>query len=360
MIIDLWRVDVFRVKYVSVWAVFSNPQHYHAYDGHSGVFRERISDEIALCQKRLVTDFESRPDVKIKCCSIDDLLSLKPHDFIKPDVVLFLLESRNFEEGIHDPPLHEFEIKAFLKTQKIPYTGCDGLSLFSDYDKSLQYSLALSAGINVPMQSFISDYTDIKNMDWKHYPAFIKPCLHGDSIGIRKSSIVHDRKQMVAELQRQKDLFPHEPIVIQDYLEGNEYTIGVMGNWNSDSCHTLPIIQIGYDRSDDAVSVLTHDAKNAPNSSEYMQDYYHIAELQPDIEDQIQRGTLAIYRRLKCRGYARADWRLDKKGIPKFLEINALPDIMDDASSIVKMYRYKTGRTHSDFIFDIIKHGIDE
>ena len=108
-----------------------------------------------------------------------------------------------------------------------------------------------------------------------------------------------------------------------------------------------------------AVSILTHDAKNDPHSSEYMQDYYHIAELDPGIEEQIRRGTLAIYKRLKCRGYARADWRLDNKGIPKFLEINALPDIMDDASSIVKMHKHQTGGTHIDFIFYIIKHGIE-
>ena len=36
-----------------------------------------------------------------------------------------------------------------------------------------------------------------------------------------------------------------------------------------------------------------------------------------------------------------------------------LPDIMDDASSIVKMHKHQTGGTHIDFIFDIIKHGIE-
>jgi hypothetical protein len=32
---------------------------------------------------------------------------------------------------------------------------------------------------------------------------------------------------------------------------------------------------------------------------------------------------------------------------------------MDDASSIVKMHKHATGGTHIDFIFDIIKYGID-
>ena len=90
-----------------------------------------------------------------------------------------------------------------------------------------------------------------------------------------------------------------------------------------------------------------------------MQDFYHIVKLPELIEGQIVESTLAIYRRLKCLGYARADWRLDKNGQPRFLEINALPDIMDDASSIVKMYRHKTGNGHSNFLLDIIKYAVD-
>ena len=350
---------MFPKSVMSVWAIFSHPQHYHSYSGLSDAFRARISDEISICQNRLKDDLGAKPNIKIKFCFTDDVLALRPYHINKPDVVLFLMESRNFEEGIYDPPIHEFELKAHLKALKITYTGCDGLSLFSDYDKSLQYSLALSCGIAVPKQIFVSDLTDVKTLNWTDYPAFVKPCLHGDSIGIRKSSIVQDTMQLEAEINRQRQLFPHEPMVVQEFLSGNEYTIGIMGNWNSTQCHTLPIIQIGFDHAKERVSILTHGAKNDPNSSEYMQDFYHIVKLPELIEGQIVESTLAIYRRLKCLGYARADWRLDKNGQPQFLEINALPDIMDDASSIVKMYRHKTGNGHSNFLLDIIKYAVD-
>lgn len=349
---------MFPAKTISVWAVFSQPDHYHAYHGSSEPFRDRIRHEIALCQERLGNDLGTRDSIRLRFCFSDDLLAMPPLKLMRPDVVLFLMESRNFEDGIYDPPLQEFELKAHLKTLNIPYTGCDGLSLFSDYDKSLQYSLALSCGIPVPTQIFVSDQTDIGNLGWSLYPAFIKPCLHGDSIGIRLSSIVHDADELRDEIERLRHLFPHEPLVVQEYLQGDEFTIGVIGNWNSVECHTLPIIQIGYDQGHDAVRILTHDAKNDPDSTEYMQDHYQKARLPSALEQRIADDTLAIYRRLKCRGYARADWRLDKQGRAKFLEINALPDIMDDASSIVKMYRYKTGKGHSDFLLDVIRHAL--
>ena len=52
-------------------------------------------------------------------------------------------------------------------------------------------------------------------------------------------------------------------------------------------------------------------------------------------------------------------WRLDKNGQPRFLEINALPDIMDDAISIIKMYRHKSGNGQSDFLLEIINYALD-
>jgi D-alanine-D-alanine ligase-like ATP-grasp enzyme len=349
---------VFSVKAITVWALFSHPDHYHSYHGPSDAFRARIREEIKLCQLRLDSDLGQRTGVRLRFCTLEDVVSLSPLKLGRPDVVLFLMESRNFEEGLYDPPLQEVELKAHLKALAIPYTGCDGLSLFSDYDKSLQYSLALSCGIPVPDQAFISDNTDLNGHSWSLYPAFIKPCLHGDSIGIRASSIVRNDHELLAEIQRLRALFPHEPLVVQEYLQGEEFTVGVMGNWNSTDCHTLPVIRIGFDQAMEGVSVLTHHAKNDPQSSEYMQDFYLKAQLDLKLEQQLSRDTLAIFRRLKGRGYARADWRLDRHGNAKFLEINALPDILDDTSSIVKMYRSKTGKGHSDFLLDIIKHAI--
>ena len=114
---------MFPVKIISVWAIFSHPKHYHAYDGHSEIFRERIAVEIAAIKKRLSDGFAGRTDIRIQFCYMDDLLALRPHHLIKPDVVLFLMESRNFEEGLYDPPFNEFELKAYLDS----LTKCNGL-----------------------------------------------------------------------------------------------------------------------------------------------------------------------------------------------------------------------------------------
>ena len=342
----------------SVWVIFSCPDHYKAYDGLSEKLRARISQEIEICKSRLTQSFQNKSEFILKFVYSQDLLPRLSEDKFKPDVVLFLMESRNFEDGAYHPPYNEYELKGYLKASGIAYTGCDGLSLFSDYDKSLQYSLALSCGISTPAQTFIAHDSDPKNIAWDCFPAFVKPCLHGDSIGIRKSSVVRTRVEMLTEINRLQKLFPNEPLVIQEFLHGCEYTVGVIGNWDSAKCRTLPIIQIGFEKAEDNVSVLTHDAKNDPRSTEYMQDYYHIPNIPAPLETRLIRDTLTIYKRLKCRGYARADWRLDRHGIPKFLEINALPDIMDETSSLIKMYRHATGMEHGDFLLEIINHAI--
>ena len=346
-------------KQIAVWIILSNPDHYHSTNGSCATFKQRISSEMDRLKARLLHCLAIKPHLKTRFVHCHELLDLSHQSAIKPDVVLFLMESRNFEDGIYNPPMQEHELKGYLKSCGIPYTGCDGLSLFSDYDKSLQYALALACGIAVPEQRFIAPESDPSTIAWDHFPAFVKPCMHGDSIGIRHSSMVQNRQEMLIEINRQQQVFPNEPLVIQEFLDGNEYTVGVMGNWNSETCTVLPIIQIGFDQTDLKIPVLTHDAKNTPQSEDYMQDHYHIAQLSPELECRLSRDTLAIYKHLKCHGYARADWRLDRQGTPKFLEINALPDIMDDTSSLIKMYRHRTGGDHGDFLADIITYAME-
>ena len=345
-------------KKIHVWVVFSHPDHYQAYGQSPQNLRGRISKEIDLCQARLIRNFQSKPEFRLKFVYGDDVVALEPQQSDRPDVVMFLMESRNFEDGLYDPPYNEYELKGHLKICNIPYTGCDGLSLFSDYDKSLQYALALSCGLSTPFQNFIAHECSPESIVWDCYPAFVKPCLHGDSIGIRTSSVVHDRAELLAEVGRLQKLFLKEPLVVQEFLHGREYTVGIMGNWDNEECHALPIIEIDFGKSTTDLPILTHDAKNDPHSKDYMQDQYPIADLPSHLATQLARDTLTIYKHLKGYGYARADWRLDRKGIPKFLEINALPDIMDDTSSIVKMHRSATGGDHSDFLVEIIRHAL--
>ena len=60
-------------------------------------------------------------------------------------------------------------------------------------------------------------------------------------------------------------------------------------------------------------------------SSPYYQVRPVLAELSDNARKEISDGSLILFKSLKCRDYARFDWRLNLEGIPKLLEINPNP-----------------------------------
>jgi D-alanine-D-alanine ligase len=54
--------------------------------------------------------------------------------------------------------------------------------------------------------------------------------------------------------------------------------------------------------------------------------------LDDSLERELERVAIAAYRALECRDFARADFKLDVRGQPYFLEMNPLPTFAPDAS----------------------------
>ena len=55
-------------------------------------------------------------------------------------------------------------------------------------------------------------------------------------------------------------------------------------------------------------------------------------EMTPELEEQLQNLTLRAFDALECVDFARADFRVDARGRPWFLEINPLPTFAPDGT----------------------------
>jgi D-alanine-D-alanine ligase len=55
-------------------------------------------------------------------------------------------------------------------------------------------------------------------------------------------------------------------------------------------------------------------------------------ELTPALEQDMAEQALGVFAALRCRDFARVDFRLDTEGRPRFLEINPLPTFAPDGS----------------------------
>jgi D-alanine-D-alanine ligase len=143
--------------------------------------------------------------------------------------------------------------------------------------------------------------------------------------------------------------------LIERYIEGREFYVGVIGNGH---LHVLPVWELIMDKlPDDARRIATERVKW---SRKYQMKYGIISReakhLPPGKTDEIQHLAKRVYRALGLNGYARIDLRMDAEGHLYVLEANPNPQIAHDedfADSAAK-----AGYQYQDLLQEILHVGL--
>ena len=129
---------------------------------------------------------------------------------------------------------------------------------------------------------------------------------------------------VVAELLEVYD----QPVLLEEFLPGDEFTCGVIGNGKE--ARVLPLVGIRFDvLPEGALPIYGFEAKwiwDRPDQPLQMFDCP--AKVSSDLRKAIEEVTLRAYRALGCRDWSRIDVRLDGRGVPNIVEINPLPGIL--------------------------------
>ena len=115
------------------------------------------------------------------------------------------------------------------------------------------------------------------------------------------------------------------PILIQEFLTGPEYSIGIIGNPGRAAacCRSL---EVDYSGSIPALPrLLPYESKWVPESPYWSQIGYREARLDEESRRKIVDYSNILFERLGCRDYARFDFRADAEGEIKLLEVNPNP-----------------------------------
>lgn len=236
-----------------------------------------------------------------------------------PDLVLNLCD-----EGYRNDAAMEAHVPALLELLGIPYTGADPACLTLCYDKSVVRSIALSLGISVPEEISISDDDSVAGV-FPALPALIKPCRGDNSVGIDHESVVRTPAEATDVLRRLRHKLPGNPILVQEYLPGSEYSLGVIGNPGR-PFELLPVLEVDYSALDPELPpILAYASKWDPASPYATQISYKGALLPAHVERHLVHQALRLFARLGCRDYARFDFRADANGQIKLLEVNPNP-----------------------------------
>ncbi len=229
------------------------------------------------------------------------------------------------DEGFNNDAFLEMHVPALLEMLDIPYSGAGPACLGVCYNKSVVRGVAEAIDVPVPAETYFNSDDLAATIPSGVFPALIKPNFGDSSIGITKEAVVHTWEEAIAHLSRLRQLLPGCPILIQEFLTGPEYSIGIVGNPGS-SCRVLPILEVDYSRLDPALPrLLTYESKWIPNSPYWSQIAYREAQLDEDARRRMTDYANILFERLGCRDYARFDFRADAAGEVKLLEVNPNP-----------------------------------
>lgn len=228
-------------------------------------------------------------------------------DIETPDVIF------NLSAGITNKR-SQANIVGMLEMTGIPFVGSGLSTHVLGLHKEVTKILLRENGIRTARsQIFITGDEEIR--DDFVYPVLVKPEHEGSSVGITKSSKVESKEGLRAIVKEKMEIY-NQVILVEEYLPGREFTMGVMGN---EELEVLPIKEYLFE-DDCEFEFLTVDAKADDLVPAKIPADIPI-ELKEEMEDMAKRA----FRALRCQDLARIDFRLDREGRPNIIELNTLP-----------------------------------
>jgi D-alanine-D-alanine ligase len=241
----------------------------------------------------------------------------------RPDIVF------NIAEGLAGVN-REAHVPAICEYYGIPYSGSDPFTLSLCLDKARTKQILAYYDVPTARFAVVNRAADIPAaVGALRYPLFVKPLHEGSSKGITERNLC----RTVGELDEQVRFLLEryaEPVLVEEYLAGDEFTCAVLGN--GADAQLLPIVGLNFGAlPPGALPIYGFEAKWLWDRPERPLPIFECpARIDEELRRQIERVSLAAYRALGCRDWSRLDVRLDAAGVPHVIEVNPLPGILPD------------------------------
>lgn len=256
----------------------------------------------------------------------------------------------NLAESFADDDTSDFKIAAYLELLGKKYTGSGSHGLMLAQDKAVAKKIFAFHGIHTP--TFAKCYRG--RLDFSHdleFPVIVKPAREDGSIGIEFSAVVNSIREL---MERMDWLHTHfdSPVLIEEYIEGREMYVGVLGN---DKPEALPVIELDLSKLPEGTPrIAAAEVKWGKGTRAYRDTKSAIAtDLPEETAQQLQQTAVAAYQALELRDYGRVDMRLQADGRVHVIEVNPNPWLASRAE--FSMAARKSGRTYTQIIEEIVE-----
>ena len=254
------------------------------------------------------------------------------------DIAFLAFHGENCEDG---------KFQEHLDSKGVKYTGSGAKASRINMNKDLQKIYFTKAGLKTVKYLIIDGDSSIFEIEKRiveiiGYPCFIKPVNAGSSLGISKVSNNSDLKIAIAGANKINTNIIAEKAVDKP----RELEISLVGNRNLTISNPGEILTNGEFYSYEAKYLKYFPTTSSPKN------------LSENLSQKIKDWAKKAYRITGCRGYARVDFFLDKKGELYINEINTLPGFTSIHSVYPKLM-IATGISYKDLITKIIGLGLD-
>jgi D-alanine-D-alanine ligase len=239
----------------------------------------------------------------------------------RPDFVF------NIAEGLYGSN-REGHVPAICEFFGIPYHASDPLALSLTLHKGRAKEIMSHYGVPTAPFVVLESKADARRVKLP-FPVFAKPALEGSGKGITVRNLCHTRAELAA---LSGDLLKayRQPVLVESYLSGPEFTVAILGNGDAASC--LPIVGLRFDcLPEGSPPIYGYEAKWLWDTVEAPLEIYECpARIPEDFAQEIRSAALGAYRALNCRDWCRVDIRCTAEGQPMVVELNPLPGILPD------------------------------
>lgn len=251
----------------------------------------------------------------------------------------------NFSEGLCGIA-REAQVPAILDVYGIAYTFSDPLVMALTLHKGLTKTVVSAGGVPTPAFAVVERAADVGQIELP-FPLFAKPVAEGTGKGVSPTSKVRDRAALATVCQRLLATY-QQPVLIETYLPGREFTVGITGTGhNAVALGTLEIV-LRSGAEADAYSYVNKER------CEELVEYRLVRAEQDEQVRAAEEVALKAWTILGCRDAGRVDLRCDAAGQPSFMEVNPLAGLHPEHSDL-PILAGKVGLTYVELIQRIVE-----
>ena len=286
----------------------------------------------------------------VRITVVNNLSDLEAIVARNPDLVFLGMEfiPVNPTLGLRDP--NKVSVAEYLDKHGIAYTGSGQAAHELERNKPLAKQHILDAGLKTASFCIIKqNQLPVSHDISLTFPLFIKPTNRGGGTGVDSDSLAYNFEQLLSKVHSVATNLKSDSL-IEEYLPGREFSVAILKDQHSTEFSVMPIELIApLDKKH--ARILSGKVKSA-NAEQAIEITDKV------IKSKVTRFALDVFYALDARDYGRIDIRLDKHGVPHFLEANLIPSLISDYGSFPKACVLNIGLGYESMIMRITQLGL--